>query len=1494
MIHYTLYSLCVQVSLVPSAPPPHTMEAAGTLEDIESTCVSSFRLGDHDRAAQLLPALQQPTAVRTSYTFIKSFTKLCTNVSLLHLAALHGWMDIVASLVSMSDCDIQSCDDKEYTPLHYAAYGGSLPVVKYLITEQHCDPNSRGEWCRTPLHYACNKGHMDIIEYLITEHGCDPSLPDNDSNMPINIACLSGQLNVVKYLITEMKCNPKSPGYKGRTPLHQACNKGYMDIIKYLITQHGCDPALPENDGDMPISIACLGGQLNVVKYLVTEMKCNPKSPGHKGRTPLHYACNKGHMDTIKYLIREHGCDPALPDNDGDMPIHIACLGGQLNVVKYLVTEIKCNPKSPGCKGRTPLHQACNKGHMVIIKYLITEHGCDLALPDNDGNMPINIACLGGKLNVVKYLITEMKCNPKSPGYKGRTPLRQACNKGYMDIIKYLITQHGCDPALPENDGDMPISIACLGGQLNVVKYLVTEMKCNPKSPGHKGRTPLHYACNKGHMDTIKYLIREHGCDPALPDNDGDMPINSACLDGQLNVVKYLVTEMKCNPKSPGCKGRTPLHQACGSGHMDIIKYLITEHGCDPALPDNDGNMPINIACLGGQLNVVKYLITEMKCNPKSPGYKGRTPLHQACDSGHMDIIKYLVTEHGCDPALPYNDGDMPIHIACLGGQLNVVKYLITEMKCDPKSPGYKGRTPLNQACGSGHMDIIKYLITEHGCDPSLPDNVGEMPIHIASLCGQLNVVKYLITKQQCDPNGIEEMGRTSLHYACNKGHLDVVKYLITEHSCDPAVADADCKTPLHVACSRGHTSVVQLLLQDRRVDALSEDKYGHTPVYYAEISSNRYQLLKLFKPLLQSRKDYPIHSFTKVVLTGNSGAGKSSLAKVIIDQATPTDIGSFHLYHGEEDEGVIEKETFTAGIDSYVVKSETVCNMVLYDLAGQSEYYFSQSVIMETVIQKTPAIFINLVDLSKSEDEIEQAVHHWLTFIENATSKTQEKSCIVMVGSHTDLLSKQQLITNATLVKDLVDRRVKKQRYEGFVGIDCRKVNAEMTEKFFPHILNCHSTISAYSQPVSVYCHMLYAFLQTELDKTACQLQELVFSLAAEDDSIISSNVPFLNELLEDLSDKGVIIYLKNEQCLEKSWVVVKREIILKDVNGELFKPKYFRGYHSIASSTGIIRMSSLKEVFPQYDLDMLVELMVRLEFCHPVNLSAITTNLQPLSDSASSTEVLLFFPSLLKAERPQALISVDHLSQQVRFGWCLGCKNCEYQFLTCRFLHVLLLRLAYTFPLFSEKCTEINNIHKIERICTVWINGISWNNEDGIRTVVEVIQQSRWVVVTMYHNKDITRPVEYSKHRSAVIRLVLDLQKELAPDLDTFECLISPSLLQRWPLEQLPESDLFAIKNVTNVVLLNKPVILSCDGSNQLPIKDAVFFEPYHLLSPLSVCELMDSSKSDQLVSFALLDEVRGCFKQPQLESQSHLSLREQLDTMSIYTGRNPLVSI
>ena len=1089
---------------------------------------------------------------------------------------------------------------------------------------------------------------------------------------------------------------------------------------------------------------------------------------------------------------------------------------------------------------------------------------------------------------------------PKVKGAIGRTLFHIACEKGHMDIIQYFITEQGCDPVMKDNNDDMPIHIACLNGHFNVVKYLISEQRCDPNSKGEFGGTPLHSACESGFMELIQYLISEQGCNVELPDNVGEMPIHIACLNGHFNVVKYLISEQQCDPNIKGEFGGTPLHSACESGCMELIQYLISEQGCNVELPDNVGNMPIHIACLNGHFNVVKYLISEQQCDPNIEGEFGGTPLHSACESGCMELIQYLISKQGCDVGLPDDVGNMPIQIACLNGHFNVVKYLISEQQCDPDIEGEFGGTPLLSACESGCMELIQYLISEQGCNVELPDNVGNMPIHIACLNGHFNVVKYLISEHSCDPNIKGEFGRTPLHSACQSGCMELIRYLISERGCDPSIVDSTFLTPLSVACKSGHKAVVQLLLQDRRVDVLSVDDNGINAVDYAELSDNSYQLLKLFEPLLKSRENYPIHSYIKVVLTGNSGAGKSSLAKIIAEKGKVN--SSCHRYKKANRRAKMKEtkvESLTAGIDSYTVIDKTIGNIVMYDLAGHSEYYFSQSVIMETVLQKTPAIFINLVDLSKREEEITQSIHHWLTFIENVASKTQKKSCVLIVGSHTDLLTEQQVMTKTTLVEDLVDRRVKKQRYEGFVGMDCHVVNAKITNKFFPHLLSCHTTISAYSQPVSIYCHMLYAFLQTKLEKTACQLHELVSFLAAEEDSLVPSNVPNLSELLEDLSGKGVIIYLKNEQCLEKSWVVVKREIILKDVNGELFKPKYFKGYHPIASSTGIIRMSSLAELFPQYDPEMLVELMVRLEFCHPVNLSKIKTNLQPLGSFISTSmenmkdTLLLFFPSLLQAERPQALITEDHLLKQDRFGWCLGCKDYEYQFLTSRFLHILLLRLAYTFPLPSEKYTKTHNLHEIEQNCSVWLNGISWNNEEGITTVVEVIQQKRWVVVTMYYDKDVTRPAEYSKHRSAVVRLVLELQKELAPDLDTFECLISPSLLQQWPLEHIHESDLFPIKNVAKCILLKKPFVLSCDGRHKLLTKNAVPFEPYGILIPSSVRELVDSSMSDQTVSSTLLNEVKKYYEQPQLESQSNFRLREYLEKMSIFSGRNPLVS-
>ena len=317
----------------------------------------------------------------------------------------------------------------------------------------------------------------------------------------------------------------------------------------------------------------------------------------------------------------------------------------------------------------------------------------------------------------------------------------------------------------------------------------------------------------------------------------------------------------------------------------------------------------------------------------------------------------------------------------------------------------------------------------------------------------------------------------------------------------------------------------------------------------------------------------------------------------------------------------------------------------------------------------------------------------------------------------------------------------------------------------------------------------------------------------------------------------------------------------------------------------------SSLTQLLPLFKVEMVISLLQRLELCHRVDLSGITTNIQSIESSSIGDECFLFFPSLIDFCRPDTQPGEENFS----FGWCICCSDSDYQCFTSRFLHVLLLRLAYTFPLASDHAATIS--HQ-QCKCIVWTNGITWENDEGIRTVVELIDYKRRVVVAMSHKTD-SRPVEYTKHRSAVIRLVLDLQQQLCPNVETTEYLVSPSLLNNWSAADWcacpSDTDLFPIENVAKSMLLHRRYIPSCAGitSKQFSTKEVLQFEPYHWLSPSSVCELLDSSKADEIVSYILLHEVKKRCQSNQLKLQNHSSLRKYIDKMSIFSTRDPIVS-
>ena len=762
-------------------------------------------------------------------------------------------------------------------------------------------------------------------------------------------------------------------------------------------------------------------------------------------------------------------------------------------------------------------------------------------------------------------------------------------------------------------------------------------------------------------------------------------------------------------------------------------------------------------------------------------------------------------------------------------------------------------------------------------------DHEGKKPLHLACQSyDSLRVVKYIINEQNCDPMDKDAFGRTPIHYACQHGNFDNVQYLINEQHCDPMVKDCKDRTPLHYACnSNDHSHIVQLLLFTGRVDPLAKDYKGKTPLYYA---TGSYDLLRLFQFYPQLMGDFPVNTYTKVILTGYSGAGKTTTSQLLYHLASKVGISSL-LSSGR----VTKVEGLTAGIIPVHIESQVkqIGNMVVYDFAGQQEYYSSHAAVLERIMRYTAAIFVCIVDLSQCVDSISESVHYWISFIENACSSAQNSLSIVIIGSHADLVkSLQDLKEKSSLVESIVESRVKRLTYEGFVSMDCRKSKFKKARQLCVLLSTSQHAILLSQPRMTFYHHVLYAFLCTKFRKTSCTLEELTSALGSEKDFTFSFDSTVVAESLTSLSDKGLILFVQNQEHPQSSWVVVQKEALLREVNGTLFAPDHFKQYRKVASNTGIVPIATIEKIFPQYNSEMLVGCLENMEFCHPVD----PLDLGTIRESSKATSSLpsgvshLFFPSLVKEHRPESI-------SPPKFGWCLGCGD-PYHFFSNRFLHVLLLRLAFTFPLASKHLSPTSSLHGLERQCKVWQNGIVWKSGSGVSTIVEIVDRNRWVIVLVSEKSK-----EAAEIYSSVIRLILDLKQQLCSVLSTCECLISPSLLSLYSFDALPDTDLFDIPSVARAMLLHQAqhrfLLDRKEGMNTYSTDEALSCEPYYLLQPSSVCQLFKESTAARPVPDSLLQEVHRYCQQPMRKPRNHKDLREYVNMFSLFAGRNPLVS-
>ena len=208
-------------------------------------------------------------------------------------------------------------------------------------------------------------------------------------------------------------------------------------------------------------------------------------------------------------------------------------------------------------------------------------------------------------------------------------------------------------------------------------------------------------------------------------------------------------------------------------------------------------------------------------------------------------------------------------------------------------------------------------------------------------------------------------------------------------------------------------------------------------------------------------------------------------------------------------------------------------------------------------------------------------------------------------------------------------------------------------------------------------------------------------------------------------------------------------------------------------------------------------------------------------------TTEEYYFFPSLVRVENPTNVCQ-PHQSIGYECGWLYKCRK-ETEQLTTRFLHVLILRLAFACKPRDDP-TETESVVLLRK-CSVWKHGIAWWTNDGIEVIIEVGLQCHWVAVMMRCPS--TERVPCAELRSKVISTVQKTKKKFCPTITMKEYLIAPSSL-KYPFEGR-KLTLYSMREVARATIEGKKYVEDKEGKNPITISQLLPFEPYHNMGNL-----------------------------------------------------------
>ena len=636
-------------------------------------------------------------------------------------------------------------------------------------------------------------------------------------------------------------------------------------------------------------------------------------------------------------------------------------------------------------------------------------------------------------------------------------------------------------------------------------------------------------------------------------------------------------------------------------------------------------------------------------------------------------------------------------------------------------------------------------------------------------------------------------------YFSCRYEYIDAISHLLKEGKIDPDCTSRDGSTPLSLTDS---SDAIRELL-----------RHGATADY------------ELWKKHGPSKEQPAIKAF----VLGDPGAGKSTLTK-----ALETESKGFSSITNRVLK-VSDVDQKTAGIVPHDIENTKFGRLTLYDFAGQKEFYAGHDAVLRSAVSgSSAAIFLIVADLRTSDKEFTERIQYWLAFLENQEVSSDPKPHIIIIGSHADQVKvKKGLEGKGHIVETLLkEKAFASFRYVGFVALDCQYAKSSSMSQLRQYLAeSCEKLRHTCKMSFRTHCFLVY-LLDKFRDCPAVRVRDVSARVVEETPLLgtmplrIPKDVNQISQLCEEVSETGNLLFFKCTQSIESSWIILDRETLLSRVTGTVFAPKDFKEHRDLATSTGVVPFSKINTHFPDLDTDMITQFLCHLEFCHEVDSETLQLIQHSEGrDSAATcfdpTERFFFFPGLVSIEVPNG---VWENSQNFNYlcGWVLHCSN-SGQFFTSRFLHVVLLRLAFSLALAQDQLTASTKVPALQRNCQVWKNGICWGDKSGVEVLVEV-EENKVVVVMLRYLKG--SEVECARLQSIATGKIQQIRKTFCPKMTVSEYLIHHCDSKQYPPKPLSELKLVNVEDIATAVTENNRSIVK--PGKVVPLSEILGFRP------------------------------------------------------------------